>query len=899
MIDENIAHYHILGKLGAGGMGEVYRATDTRLGRDVALKALPEAFARDAERMARFEREAKVLASLNHPSIASIHGLEESGSKRALVMELVEGPTLAERIKQGAISLDEALPIAKQIAEALEYAHERGIIHRDLKPSNVKVTPNGQVKVLDFGLAKALEGEASGEELQNSPTLTAAATRAGVLLGTAAYMSPEQARGKRVDRRADIWAFGCVLYEMLTGQRTFTGETTSDTLAAVIKSHPEWTSLPASTPPRVRELLRRCSQKDPKHRLQAIGKARIAIETVLSGAAEEVAPIAAVVRPRWRLGLTAALAAIGAALATGLFFWNLRPRPSPKPLTRFALTLPVGESLDLVVYPAVAISPDGSALAYVARRGETRQLYLRPMDRFEATPLPGTQDASSPFFSPDGQWVGFFADGKLKKTSLRGGLPVTLCDAAVNRGGSWGPDDTIVFSPNAVAGLMRVPAAGGVPQVLTTPDASKGERTHRWPEILPGGKAVVFTIGSLESPSYYLDAKIAVQSLETGERKILSVAGTFARYEPDGHLVFGQAGGLFAVPFDLKRLQVTEAPMPALNGAAVAMYPETGAEYFSFSRTGSLVYVQGAASYDDLILAWVNRKGVVEPLPAPARSYMTPHLSPDGKRVAISARATRNLEVLVYDIPRGTLTRLTYGGDDENPLWSPDGRYIAYQSERNRMSTIVSKAADGSGAEETLVNAQNYSQFPESWSPDSKFLAYTVDDPVSQRDIWILPLEGERKPRPFLRTPFNEFSPRFSPDGHWLAYVSNESGSEEVYVQAFPGPGGKWQISAEGGTSPVWARSGRELIYLNGNKIMGVAIIPHSSFVASTPRLLVDNSMAASSPFAGNGDMDVNPDGQRFLVVKAREEKMGLAEVRVVLNWAEELKRLALAGKQP
>ena len=373
MIDENIAHYHILGKLGAGGMGEVYRATDTRLGRDVALKALPEAFARDAERMARFEREAKVLASLNHPSIASIHGLEESGSKRALVMELVEGPTLAERIKQGAISLDEALPIAKQIAEALEYAHERGIIHRDLKPSNVKVRPDGQVKVLDFGLAKALEGEASAEELQNSPTLTAAATRAGVLLGTAAYMSPEQARGKRVDRRADIWAFGCVLYEMLTGQRTFTGETTSDTLAAVIKSDPEWTSLPASTPLRIRELLRRCLQKDPKNRLQAIGEARIAIEEVLSGSAATVtAPVSAFAHPRSRIAFVASLAGLVAALATGFVFWKLRPRPEPRALTRFALALPADQRLAMLAFPAVAISPDGTELVFVAGQGETR-----------------------------------------------------------------------------------------------------------------------------------------------------------------------------------------------------------------------------------------------------------------------------------------------------------------------------------------------------------------------------------------------------------------------------------------------------------------------------------------------------------------------------------------------
>jgi hypothetical protein len=568
VIGQRIAHYRVQEKIGAGGMGEVYRAQDTRLCRDVALKVLPELFARDAERMVRFEREAKVLASLNHPNIASIYGLEESNGTRALVMELVEGPTFAERIRQGRIALEEVLTFAKQIADGLEYAHERAIVHRDLKPSNVKLTPESQVKLLDFGLAKALEDETTEPELQNSPTLSAAATRTGVLLGTAAYMSPEQARGKRVDRRADIWAFGCMLYEMLAGRAAFTGETTSDILASVIRAEPDWSSLPGSVPPRIHELLHRCLQKDAKQRLRDIGDARIIIEEALSGyVASEAVPAGGLTRSLRDRGMVwACLVAglvLGAVGAVAIASY-LRPSPREGPVSRFAFGFPVpdsqpvaSEGFPLRDFPAVAISRDGTKIAYVGARGHTTQLFLRRVDRLEPQPLPDSANATSPFFSPDGQWIGFFADGKLKKASLNRGEATTLCDAPINRSATWGPDNTIIFAPTLFGGLMRVSAAGGTPEIVTTPDVSKGELTYRWPEILPGGEIAQFVIAASQDIGSFSESKIAAVRLDTREKKILPILGTYPRYSPSGRLLFERDGRVFAVPFDPHRLELT------------------------------------------------------------------------------------------------------------------------------------------------------------------------------------------------------------------------------------------------------------------------------------------------------------------------------------------------------
>ena len=881
-----LGSYEIVAPLGAGGMGEVYRARDTRLGRNVAIKVLP--LAAIAQSTARFEREAQVLASLNHPGIASIFGFEELDGVHGIVMELVDGPTLADRLRDGPMPVEEALPIAKQVAEALEYAHERGIIHRDLKPSNVKVTNDGAVKLLDFGLAKAIEGDPAGSNISNSPTISAAATQAGIILGTAAYMSPEQARGKPVDRRADIWAFGVLLFEMLTGQPLYGGETTSDILARVIEREPDLSRLPPGTPLRIRELIRRCLTKNPRQRLRDIGEARVAIEETVAGgnAAELRTPTA---MSRW--SGARALALVGLGLIIGVIiaasaYWIHRAPEDRKAVSRFSLFLPAGD----VIGFGLDFSPDGSALVYNARHGTTTQLYLRPMDRLQATPLPGTEGAFQSFFSPDGHWIGFFAPGSLKKVSVNGGQPVTLCDVRSPRGGSWGPDDMIVFSPSFVLGsLMWVPAAGGTPEKLTELNLQAKEVTHRWPEILPGGKAVVYVIGEAKDVGLYEESKIAVERLDTHEKKILPVRGTYPRYSPSGHLLFVRQNRIFAVPFDLARLEVMGPPTPVLDGVAVTQYGIAG---YALSSAGSLAYVPGATSTEG-VLSWTDRTGSVEALKAPTRDYFEPHLSPDGQRVAVTIGLVpgSTTDLWVYDIPHGTLTRLTFDGHDISSVWSPDGKRVAYAANRSGGWEILAKLADGSGAEERLIPGQDSFQIPGSWSPDGKYLAYMVVSPETGTDIWVLPLSGDRKPWPLAQTKFNEQHPRFSPDGHWIAYTSDESGRSEIYVQPFPGPGGKSQISTEGGFWPVWARNGRELSYLNGNKMMIVSITTHPRFDASTPRFLTDASPLLPGRF-NNAAYDMSADDHRFLLVKAKEGNAP-GEVRVVLNWSEELKRLA------
>jgi len=893
MLAQTIAHYRIQAKIGAGGMGEVYRATDTRLNRDVAIKVLPEALARDAERMARFEREAKVLASLNHPNIASIYGLEESNGVRALVMELVEGLTLAERIKQGPLPFDEALPVAKQIAEGLEYAHERGIIHRDLKPSNVKVTPDSQVKVLDFGLAKALEGESSEEELQNSPTVSAVATRVGVLLGTAAYMSPEQARGKRVDRRADIWAFGCVLYEMLTGRAAFIGETTSDILACVIRAEPDWSSLPSIVPWRVRELLRSCLQKEPKKRLQAIGDARIAIEEALSGTPQDVWGLKArnVPPPVWLRAVPWA-SGILLALVVGVGVWELHPRPEAAQIVHFSFSPPEGDSLVFRFGSTpLAISRDGTKVVFLARHGGTPQLYVRRMDRLESEPLAGTDNGDNPFFSPDGKWVGFFADGKLKKISVVGGTPVTLCDAPadVSVTGAWAPDDSIIFALQTGSGLMRVPAAGGTPQPFTRLDTSKGEKTHHGPEILPGGKAVVYASASFDGRQW--DWAIAVATLKTGEVKTLPIRSGHARYIPGGYLAFERQEGLFVVPFDLQRLEVTGSPFPILQ--------EQG---FAFSETGSLAYVPRGATLGNL--AWVDRKGVVEPLGTPTRDYAgRVQLSPDGKRVVVVIATEDSYDVWTYDILHEALTRLTLGdGDCVAPIWSPDGRRIAFSRYKGENISIVAEAVDGSGIEETLLPGQTRTMIsyilPASWSPDGKFLVYGQIGRSGKRELWVLPLEGERKPRALLANQFDNGPGSFSPDGKYLAYVSNETGRNELYVMPFGNGTGKWQISTGGAAAAmaVWERDGKQLFYRESGNIMGVDVRTKPVFTASTPREIVPAKTIGNLKSGGLDNFDVSPDGQHFLIHQQSEGSKA-PQINVVLNWSEELRRRSASGK--
>jgi Tol biopolymer transport system component len=887
--------YEIVSAIGAGGMGEVYRARDTKLGREVALKVLPEEFAADAERMARFEREAKVLASLNHLNVATIYGFQDSGGVHALAMELVEGPTLADRIAQGPIPLDEALPIAKQIADGLEYAHERGIVHRDLKPANIKITPEGMVKLLDFGLAKALEGEPAKADPSTSPTISHLATQAGIILGTAAYMSPEQAKGKSVDRRADIWAFGCVLYEILTAKKPFDGETITDVLASVVKEDPDWTALPADTPSRIRDLFRRCLTKDARQRLQAIGDARIAIEEALSGAPgpQDTATVTAAAplpaTPRWRAGVPWFIAAL--AIVAGVFLViHERTAGEPAPVMRFSLAPPAGGQFATGFGAAAVLSPDGARMAYALRKGEQSQLYVRDLDQAQAGALPGTEGAQNPFFSPDGKWVAFFADGKLKKVAVTGGTPVVLCDAANARGGDWGRDNTILFTPTPDSPLERVSANGGTPARVTKlkqapePDS----RSHRWPWLLPGGKQALFdVVYHTGNPLDHSD--IAVASLATGKYRILIRGGSYPRYVPGGYIVYVVGTDMLAVPFDAASLRVTGPPVTILKG--VDTTASNGGAQFSFSESGTLLYLPASSrSAIESRLVWVDRKGVAQPIATAPHAYSDPHITPDGKRIVVQV-SDRTPGVWLYDVTRGTLSPLALEGFDFDPILTPGGRSVIYTSIRNGSEGLWMRRVDGSGGEQNL-SAGTMSQIPDSVSPDGKLLAYTQVT-ATQSVLMALPLEGDRKPRPLLQGPGNRRAAAFSPDGRWISYVCDQSGRSEVYVAAASGLGGTWQISSDGGTHPLWGRNGRELFYRSGNKIMAAAVTTGAKFSAGKPHELFEGIFEHRSGFGPpRPDYDISPDGKRFLVVQPvgpvpATQAPGL---HVVLNWLQELR---------
>ncbi len=917
MTGSTVGHYRVTAKLGAGGMGEVYRATDSKLNREVALKILPEAFAQDAQRMARFSREAQVLASLNHPNIAHIYGLEESGAVRALAMELVEGLTLAERIAAGPVPLEEVLPVARQIAEALEYAHERGIIHRDLKPANVKVRPDGTVKVLDFGLAKAMESETSALDASHSPTMSALATRAGVLMGTAAYMSPEQARGKSVDRRADIWAFGCVLYELLRGKKVFEGETVSDSLAAVIRADPDWSALPP-TPPRLLALLRRCLEKDARRRLRDIGEARILLEDFIadpqaqSGGAEARVSAEAP-EPAWKRALPWAVAGL-AIIAAGLTAWApWRPAPVPAPSMRMSAEIGAPASLAVDWGAAVVLSPDGTRLAFLALDDtQKRQIYVRDVEQLQATPLPGTEGARDPFFSPDGKWIAFFAGNKLKKISVQGGATVTLCDATAPFGGSWGANEEIVFTPDSRTALFRVSAAGGKPEPITKLDQVKGELSHRWPQVLPGGEAVLFTV---QRPgSIFYEGNIVVQSLQSGERRTVVEAGAYGRYVPSGHILYARRGSsltaahsLTAVPFDLDRLEVTGPPAPFLERVVTAF--ASGSAQFSFSDTGLFAYVTGESQANSVSISWMDRAGKFQPLPIALGDYVDPQVAPDGKRLSVITSEGGSPDVYVFDWARDTMTRLTFDpANDIAQEWAPDGKRIAFSSDRRGPLNIYWQRADGAGEAQRLTESKN-SQLGASWSRDGKTLAFNEIDPATGNDIWVLPMEGDEKsgwkpgaPKLFLKTPFNEGNPSFSPDGRWLAYQSNESGKFEVWVKPFPSGEGKWMVSNGGGTHPRWSRNGKELLYLrpDDNRIMVVNYrAVNGSFQADKPALWSPGQLADRG---GRPNYDVAPDGKRLAVLNVPEGQ-GSAVAKndkfvLILNVFEELRRRAPAGKK-
>jgi serine/threonine-protein kinase len=878
MIGTRLAHYEITALLGKGGMGEVYRARDTKLKRDIAIKILPDEFSRDSDRVARFQREAEVLASLNHQNIAGIYDLQHSGETQFLLMELVEGETLADRITRGPIPVDEALQIIKSIADALEAAHQRGVIHRDLKPSNVKITPDGKLKVLDFGLAKAMES-ASPSTLSNSPTLVSmAATNAGLILGTAAYMSPEQAKAKTVDRRTDIWAMGCILFELLTGKPAFPGDSTAEILGNVLKTEPDWSALPTSTPRSIVALLRRCLRKDVQQRPKDAGDLKIEIEEGLAASSpaspHRLVQSATAMSRRWLL--LGALVCLGVSAITGLAVWKLRNAP-PRPVERFAIALPANEVLP--GGETVAFSPDGKRLVYAAASSNGPELYLRAMDALESVPIAGTERAYSIFFSPDSQSIGFFAQGGLKKISLSGGPAVTVCPiSGVGTGGAWGPGNTIVFSAANLLGLMKVSAAGGDPQPFTK--LQPGEISHRWPQFLPDGKTVLFTV--IVGPGSF---QLAAQRLDSTEHKILIQGGTYGRYVPTGHIAYLRADTVMAVPFDSERLALRGDPAPVVEG--VRSFPDGVAE-FSFSATGSLAYIPGG-SQSSQNLAWVDRRGTAEVLPAPLRAYIYPRLSPDGRQAAVVI----GNDIWTYDLVRSTLTRFTFDGavlTNGAPVWTPDGKRVVFPyTKSGGGANLFWKPADGSGPEERLTTSGNLQRVG-SVSPDGRNIIYTEVGSKTGNDIWVMPLDGDRKPHIFLQTPFSESSGLISPDGHWVAYTSDESGRLEVYVRPFPGPGGKSQVSTDGGSEAAWSPKGNELFYRTGpqrEKMMAVDIQTQPTFTAGKLRLLFEAPYLALN--GGAASYSVSPDGQRFLMMKRPDQSQTAPKINVVLNWFREL----------
>jgi serine/threonine-protein kinase len=871
-------------------MGEVYRARDTKLKREVALKVLPDSFASDPERMARFQREAEVLASLNHPNIAQIYGVEE----RALVMELVEGEHL-----RGPLPVETALTYGKQIADALEAAHEKGIIHRDLKPANIKITPDGVVKVLDFGLAAVAQGSPTGvADPSISPTLTIRATQAGMIMGSAAYMSPEQAAGKPVDKRSDIWSFGVVLWEMFTGQRLFDGETISHTLADVLRAEIDFGKLPKDTPTSVRNLLQRCLDRDVKKRLRDIGEARVALDKAAldkDDAAQE-APAAPPARPLAWMIVAAAAIILAAALAVGLYRAT-RPA-SLRALMRLSIDLgPDAAMASGAPSDTLTFSPDGSRLVFVSSDSDgKRHLSIRLLDQNQVTLLPGTENAGFPFFSPDSQWIGFYTYGQLKKIAVQGGPPLTLCDCSAGPGASWGDDGNIVASLTPAGGLSRIPSSGGVPEPLTQLDKAKGEATHRWPQVLPGAKAVLFTAHT--SRGSYDDANIDVISLSSGQRKTVYRGGFFGRYLPSGHLIYMRRNTLFAAPFDLQRLALTGTPVPLLEDVRSAA---TVGGYFGFSQSGSFAYLSGTQSGASIF--WLDGLGKLLPLhPAPG-SYVTPTFSPDGKRLAFSMLGRQGSDIWVQDLDRDSASRLTFlSGLNSSAVWSPDGRFIVFRSSNPAVPGLYWTRADGSGEPQRLTDGK-HSETPFSFSPDGKRLAITQQGDGTGSDIWTVPIEGDRdhprlgKPDVFLQTPSEETYPEFSPDGHWLAYYSNESGDSEVYVRPFPGPGGKWQISTGGGYSPRWSSNARELFFQRALRAIMVAgySVQGDSFVPGKPRVWSESGVPA-----GNSLSALAPDGKRFAVVLPSEignEQKPITQVTFLLNFFDELRRRVPAGK--
>ena len=869
-------------------MGEVYRARDKKLQRDVAIKVLPASVAGDPDRLARFRREAQLLASLNHPHIGGIYGVEDA-DRIALILELVDGDTLAERIGQRPVPWKDALAIAIQVAEGLEAAHQQGVIHRDLKPANVKLSTSGRAKVLDFGLAKVTGSAAFDRDSGSNTTAATVAfdgTREGMLVGTIGYMSPEQARGQAIDKRTDIWAFGCVLFEMLSGRAPFTGDTPTDTLAAIVDREPPWAALPPTLPASVRAVLQRCLSKDPRRRFHDVADVRIQLEDALAAPVVQSHPRVSGWWGPALAGLVVGLVAAAATLWFGTRRMGVPPAPVSAPSVSRTAILPSDVLYrDLGSCAAggcgseavLAVSPDGRQLAYSAGSGDGQRLFLRAIDQFDSRPVPGTEGGRVPTFSPDGRALAFIASRKLKKVSLDGGAPVVLRDFIEGDGLDWSDDGNIYFSTGLASGLWRVPASGGQATKVTT---LREELQHRFPDVLPGGSALIYS-GVTRSTG--TGEQVIVERIGSGQHKVLT-QGASPRYVASGHLLYVLSGQLLAVKFDLSRLEMVGAPAVVVERVEQTL---NGTPQYAVSSSGTLLYLPGSAQSERSSLVLVRLNGSETPTKASERPYAQPRMSPEGRRVAMALRGNTS-DIWEYDLTRETSRRLTFDSLSSFPVWSPNGQRLAFTSGKDGSSNIYLKELDG-GEPETRLVAGDRANVPLAWSPDGKKLAFVSVDPQTAQDIWILDLDDKNKPRPFIRTPFGDGAPTFSPDGRWMAYVSNESGRNEVYAQPVSGPGSKLPISTTGGNEPVWARNAPLLFYRDGDAMMVVDVRTTPEFSAGKPRRLFERPYERSNAFWP--DFDVSADGQTLLMLKSVDRPAPPQQINVVFNWLEELKQ--------
>ncbi|HSE98298.1 MAG TPA: protein kinase [Blastocatellia bacterium] len=864
-VGDSLSRYRIVSELGIGGMGEVYLAEDTQLGRQIALKVLPGAFTHHRDRLKRFQIEARAAGALNHPNIATVHSVEEDDGQYFITMEYVEGQPLSEVIPAEGMDLDTFFDLFIPLSDALAHAHEKGIIHRDIKPTNIIVTPDGVPKILDFGLARITKNDTGDGDDAKTQSLT----RFGEIMGTPAYMSPEQAEGQRVDHRSDIFSFGVLMYEAITGQRPFKGSSYASVISSLLKEEPEPISeIRPETPYLLSRLVKQCLSKDRRRRYQAMRE----VSTILKEAKAQVDSgiVLRVTRtdrsrktPIFRLGMMLALLFIAVAIIGPSIWWTMRFwRADSKPVARFSILPPPGQQRSLT---EAQISPDGKHVVFASRRGELTQLYIRPLDQFDSRPIAGTEGAVRPFFSPDSQWIGFYqSDNRLKKVRVSGGAPLTICEnCRMDYESYWGEDDTIIASDTT--GLYRIPAGGGSLQRLTEVDVEAGEKSHRAPQTLPGGKRVLFTVNTLK------EQRIALLSLETGEWRYLmdEVEGSMAQYVPTGHIVFTRSNQLMAVPFNLDRLEITGPATAVLDGLF-------GSQNFRVASNGTLIYLPDTAMRENT-LVWVDRSGQMSQILPNRANYRTPRLSPDGKRVVVQVES----DIWVYEVESGRGIRLTFEGENQSPIWTPDGKGVVFASQRNNLWSLYRKAAD-IGSEAELLLQSEYRHVPYSWHPSGKSLALVAMYGSNNSDVVILSLQGNRA-TPFLTSPFIEDTPCFSPDGRWISYFSMESGRAEVYVQPYPGPGAKMPVSKGGGMYPIWSGSGREILFRQGGKISTVDVKTTPEFSAGAPRTLFEGRFLTG--------YDVARDGRRFLMV-ANEQGAWPSHLNVILNWTEELKRL-------